>query len=125
MPRTWSATSRHFCGEMRAQRSLAVTSMLLIRALRSLASRPSCRRECALNVRVGANSPSLWPTMFSVTSTGHVLAAVVDGDREADHLRHDHRAARPGLDRLAVVLRRRRPRTFFEQVQIDERAFLE
>src|SRR5581483_7211945 len=26
--------------------------------------------ECALNVRVGANSPSLWPTMFSVTSTG-------------------------------------------------------
>ena len=23
-----------------------------------------------MNVRVGANSPSLWPTMFSVTSTG-------------------------------------------------------
>ena len=23
--------------------------------------------ECALKVRVGANSPSLWPTMFSVT----------------------------------------------------------
>src|SRR6185437_10139358 len=26
--------------------------------------------ECALKMRVGANSPSLWPTMFSVTSTG-------------------------------------------------------
>src|SRR5208283_342489 len=26
--------------------------------------------ECALNVRVGANSPSLCPTMFSDTSTG-------------------------------------------------------
>src|SRR6266403_1357930 len=26
--------------------------------------------ECALNVRVGANSPSLWPTMFSDTNTG-------------------------------------------------------
>src|SRR5579875_980312 len=26
--------------------------------------------ECALNVRVGANSPNLWPTMFSVTRTG-------------------------------------------------------
>src|SRR5262249_47012605 len=26
--------------------------------------------ECVLKVRVGANSPSLWPTMFSVTSTG-------------------------------------------------------
>src|SRR5207237_936796 len=26
--------------------------------------------ECALKVRVGANSPSLWPTMFSLISTG-------------------------------------------------------
>src|SRR6266702_767622 len=26
--------------------------------------------EWVLNVRVGANSPNLWPTMFSVTSTG-------------------------------------------------------
>src|SRR5262245_6276591 len=26
--------------------------------------------ECPLNVRVGENSPSLWPTMFSVTYTG-------------------------------------------------------
>src|ERR1700678_1439586 len=26
--------------------------------------------ECALNVRVRANSPSLWPTIFSDTSTG-------------------------------------------------------
>ena len=31
---------------------------------------------------------------------GHVLAAVVDGDRVADHLREDGRAARPGLDHL-------------------------
>src|SRR5689334_5384201 len=26
--------------------------------------------ECPWKVRVGANSPSLWPTMFSVTKTG-------------------------------------------------------
>src|SRR5262249_16238262 len=26
--------------------------------------------ECPWNVRVGANSPSLWPTAFSVTNTG-------------------------------------------------------
>src|SRR5947208_16244279 len=25
---------------------------------------------CPLNTRVGENSPSLWPTMFSVTNTG-------------------------------------------------------
>ena len=32
-----------------------------------------------------------------------VLAAVVHGDRQTDHVGNDHRAARPGLDRLAVV----------------------
>ena len=36
------------------------------------ARRPPCRLfvVCPLNVRVGANSPSLWPTMFSVMYTG-------------------------------------------------------
>src|SRR4030095_4709656 len=29
--------------------------------------------ECARNVRVGANSPSLWPTIDSVTKTGTCL----------------------------------------------------
>ena len=26
--------------------------------------------ECPVKVRVGENSPNLWPTMFSVTCTG-------------------------------------------------------
>ena len=42
-------------------------------------------------VRVGANSPSLWPTIDSRHEHGHVLAAVVDGDRVADHLGEDRR----------------------------------
>ena len=59
-----------------------------------------------MKVRVGANSPSLWPTMFSVTSTGTCWRPLCTGDRETHHVRQDHRAARPGLDRPAVVLGR-------------------
>jgi hypothetical protein len=53
-----------------------------------------------------------------------VLLAVVHGDREADHVGHDHRAARPGLDRLAIVLGDGRLH-LLEQVQIDERTFFQ
>jgi len=35
---------------------------------------------------------------------GQVLAAVVHGDRQTDHLGKNDGAARPGLDRAAVVL---------------------
>ena len=56
---------------------------------------------CFLNVRVGENSPSLWPTMFSVTNTELKIFAVVDQERVADEIRHDHGRARPGLDRDA------------------------
>src|SRR5256884_7283983 len=34
---------------------------------------------------------------------GHMLAAVVDGDRVADHLREDGRAARPGADHVLLT----------------------
>src|SRR5437868_3027233 len=34
---------------------------------------------------------------------GHVLTAVVDGDRVADHLREDGRAARPGADHVLLT----------------------
>src|SRR5512139_517362 len=57
-----SATRRHFCGEMRAYLSLAATCMAY--------SADFLSPECPLKVRVGANSPSLSPTMFSDTSTG-------------------------------------------------------
>src|SRR5476649_1023874 len=53
-----------------------------------------------------------------------VLAAVVHGDRVAEHGRHDHRTARPGLDHvlgIGLVLRRH----LAEQVVIDERTLFE
>ena len=80
--------------------------------------------EWPLNCRVGENSPSLWPTMFSVMYTGMNLRAVVDGQRVADHLRRDGRAARPGLHDLAVVGRVHRL-DLLHHVIVDERALLQ
>ena len=63
LPRIWSATSRAFCGtdpvalELRAETSISALDLLVTRAW-------------PVNFRVGANSPSRWPTMFSVTNTG-------------------------------------------------------
>src|ERR1700722_14643484 len=64
LPRIVSTTRRNFCGEMRAYLKTALVCMPYSAADTFLSP------ECALNVRVGANSPSLWPTMFSDTSTG-------------------------------------------------------
>ena len=60
----------------------------------------------------------------SLASAANVLAAVVDGDRQADHVGDHHRAARPGLDRLAVVLRNC-GRDLRRQMQIDERTLFQ
>src|ERR1700691_1227692 len=64
LPRIVSTTKRHFCGEMRAYLKTALVCMPYSAAETFLSP------ECALKVRVGANSPNLWPTMFSVMSTG-------------------------------------------------------
>ena len=53
---------------------------------------PACPRYS----RVGANSPSLWPTIDSGDEHRHVPAPVMDGDRVPDHLREDRRGPRPG-----------------------------
>src|SRR6185503_9263588 len=55
---------------------------------------------------------------------GHVLPAVMDGDRETDHVGHDHRAPRPGLDRPAIV-RGGSLRHLVEEVDVDERTFFD
>ena len=56
-----------------------------------------------LKVRVGANSPSLCPTICSVTKTGTWASAVVNGNGVADHHRQDRGGPRPGLDHGLVV----------------------
>src|SRR5579864_497829 len=72
-PRIKSTTSRAFWGDVRMYRASALASMtdpydaagagLAVFSAAALAA-------CPLNTRVGENSPSLCPTMFSVTYTG-------------------------------------------------------
>lgn len=53
----------------------------------------------------------------------HVLPTVVHRDGQSDHVRKNHRAARPGLNRSFVVFG---PGLFdlLTQVMVDERSFL-
>jgi hypothetical protein len=61
--------------------------------------------------------------MFSVTNTGMNFRPLCTASVWPDHFRRDRRAARPGLDRAAIFSL---PHRFdlFEQMLIDERAFL-
>src|SRR5881394_3246801 len=116
-PRTVSATSRHFCGEMRAYFNFAVASMLG-RSLHFLVARMRLerarRRELAQLVPDHVFGDEHWD----------VLPAVVYGNRQPDHVGNDHRAARPRLDRLAIALGGGRFH-FLQQVKIDERTFFQ
>ena len=104
MPRTMSATRRAFCAEMRAPRRIGFgLSRSHAVPITSWLPRFSCRRMCPLKVRVTANSPSLCPTMFSLTSTGTCWRPLCTAMVKSDHFRQDHRAARPGLDRALAV----------------------
>src|SRR5690606_27333450 len=62
LPRIISATRRAFWAEIWTPRIIAVVSITYLLDFLSAA--------WPLNVRVSANSPSLWPTMFSLTYTG-------------------------------------------------------
>src|SRR5690242_10050497 len=59
---------------------------------------------------------------FLVDRHRHELAAVVDVEGQADELRQDRRAARPGLDRRAAALVLR-SFCLLQQRKLDERAF--
>src|SRR3954447_22255346 len=54
----------------------------------------------------------------------HVTAAVVHGDRNAYHLRHDHAGTRPGADDAASV-RARGNLHLLQQLCIDERTLFQ
>src|SRR5690606_5155801 len=112
-PRTWSATRRAFCGEMRAMPSTAVRlrtserACLAFVALSIVRSLPARLLVAAMTLEGPGDGELAELVAHHVLVDQHrnVVAAVVDGDREAHHLRQDHRAARPGLDRLLGVAR--------------------
>src|SRR5690606_10785641 len=114
-PRTWSATRRAFCGEMRAVRRIAFAS-IVISLLRLLVAAMTLERAGH------GEFAKLVADHVLVDQHRDVVLAVVDGDGEADHFRHDHRTARPGLDRLLVVACRLH---LLHQVVVDERALLQ
>ena len=76
-PATWntvpqprmSATSRPFWADRRTPRSVAMVCIvsLYLRLGAVVGAATFLSDEWPLNVRVSANSPSLWPTMFSDT----------------------------------------------------------
>src|SRR5512134_2421455 len=96
LPRTMSATRRHFCGEMRAYLSLAATCIGLLR-------RGALVARVTLERAGGRELAQLVTDHVLGDQHGHVLPAVVDRDGEANHVREDHGATRPGLDRTAVI----------------------
>src|SRR3954452_11593219 len=147
MPRTRSTTRRAFIGVIRVWRALAkepgwspssdsrralwrrrsVTGMTLCLLLTAPAS-AAAGLPVVLHVpAVGAGRCEL-PQLVADHRVGHedgdVLAAVVYGERVADHGRHDHRTTRPGLDHVVgalVVLRVH----LLHQVVVDERTLLQ
>src|SRR5512145_587836 len=121
LPRTRSATSRPFWADRRAPLTIAVVSIVLTLLLghggllvRRVALEGPRQREFA----------ELVTDHVFVDVHRHVLLAVVDGDRQADELRQDGRAAGPGLDRL-LVARGLCSFDFLLQVAVDERALLQ
>jgi hypothetical protein len=117
-PRTWSATSRAFCGEIRALRRMAfasiVISLLLAFGLLVAAVTLEGPRQREFTELVADH--------VLVDQHRDVVLAVVHGDRVTDHFRQDHRTTRPGLDRLLVA---DRGLHLLLQMVVDERAFLE
>src|SRR4051794_11986632 len=103
LPRMRSTTRRAFWGVTRAYRACALASIavpcLLVanRAASAAAALP-----VVLLVPAERAGGSELTELVSDHGLGHedrhVLAAVVHGDRVAEHVRHDHRAPGPGLD---------------------------
>ena len=77
-----------------------------------------------MKVRVGANSPSLWPTMFSVISTGMccrpLWTAIVRPTMSGMTIERRDQVLIGLRSFLAAAIC-----TFFSEVQIDERTFFQ
>src|SRR4051794_39728726 len=131
-PRTMSTTRRAFIGVIRTKRALAKApgssprrlSRRALTCLRSTVLMTSLVSVRACSSACPASAAAALPVVLHVAAVGprrrelaelvadhrvgdehrHVLAAVVHRDRVADHLGHDHRAARPGLDDVVAAL---------------------
>src|SRR6476469_6390210 len=115
-PRTWSATRRAFWGEMRAVRRMALASIVISLLPGLLVAAMALERtgQCELAELVADH--------VLVDQDRDVVLAVMHGDGETHHFRHDHRTTRPGLDRLLVVARGLH---LLHQVVVDERTLLQ
>src|SRR5213078_3253683 len=119
LPRIMSATSRPLSADRRTPRTIERVSIVLSLFLRGLLvgrmplerARQRKFTELVADHLVG-------------DVHGHVLLAVVHGDRDADEIGQDRRAARPGLDRL-LVLGGARLLDLRREVMVDERALLQ
>src|SRR6516225_6928549 len=97
LPRIRSATRRPLSADSRTPRTIALVSIVCSLALGLLVGRVTLegprQREFA----------ELVADHLVGHVHGHVLLAVVHGDRQTDEVRQDRRAARPGLDGLLVL----------------------
>src|SRR5690606_34971088 len=111
-PRTWSATRRAFCGEMRTVRRIAFAS-IVISLTRLLVA------AMTLEGPGQGELAKLVADHVLVDEHRNVVATVVHGDGVTNHLRQHHRTARPGLDRTLGVTRGFH---LLDEVVVDERA---
>src|SRR5262252_2289912 len=133
MPVTESPTRRALRGALRTNLCTADTSIVANLCRRRSRSGPRTRsldRRRLLGVRaMTAEVTSRREFAQTVADhvladeDGHVLAAVVDRDRVPDHVRVDHRRARPGADHL-LVARLVHLLDLIAKALADERAFL-
>src|SRR4249919_3388987 len=116
MPRTWSATRRAFWAEMRAERRMAFASMVISLLPGLLVAAMTLERpgQCELAKLVADH--------VLVDQDRDVVLAVMHGDGETHHFRHDHRTTRPGLDRLLAAARGLH---LLDEMVVDERTLLE
>src|SRR4051794_38776666 len=106
MPRMRSTTRRAFLGVTRAYRAWALASIAVSSLSLLLRSAPAS----AVVLDVAPEGPCRGELPELVTDHGlgdeygNVLAAVVNGDRVAEHVGHDHGTTRPRLDDVLGAL---------------------
>src|SRR3954452_21952659 len=101
MPRTRSMTRRHFIGVMRTWRAVARAAFGgRCRVLFSATTRPPIVLDGPTEGAGGCELAELVADHRLGHEDRDVLAAVVHGQRVAEHVGDDRRAARPGLDHV-------------------------